>query len=236
MSESDDRAARPLRVRSSSFRSLWLAPYAVLRKRARRGVGLYDLSLEAGVGAVAIGFFVGIPISLFLAVLPFWENYARLPWVAATMRITEPAIASLDAAYRAAGMPDFPLERFFVAISTMAELLLLVSPALLSFRKMRKAALMVWICYPRELLLRSAILTGLTLAACWFLFFYNWVILDALVSRGSYPAGRLLTYAFIALPFDAFAFGHIVAISLAGGGRQIEKLVRRRKAMARSIP
>jgi hypothetical protein len=200
---------------------------AVLTARGRRGVKLYSLPREQTAAVAACVIFIGMPSAVFLSLMPLWENFGQLPLVADFLSLTAPAVASLDFAFRPGTMPEWPLKRFFVAITSMVEFLFLVNFLMLSSRKVRKRAIMVWICLDHERLLRIALISGAILAAIWWLLFYNWTVIDFLTARGGQSGSRISVYAVFALPLDALVFGHVAAIIVAGSLWSLQKEARR---------
>lgn len=199
---------------------------AIVDTPGRRGVKVYALSREqmAAVGAIVV--FVGLPSLVFLSLIPLWETIGRLPIVSALTSYTAPSIAALDYSFRSDALPRFPLKRFFIAASSMVEILFLANFALLLFKRMRRRALLVWLCFDRTHLLRMTLISGVALVGLWCLFFSDWTILRFLgPSRGG---EKLIIYAVFALPNVALVSGHLAAIVTAGAARSLQKQVRRR--------
>jgi len=183
----------------------------------RHGVRIFGVPSEylAMIGIAT--FLFGIPIAVFVGVIPFWEYVGDFGPIRFLHSWIAPAIDHIDYQFRADGLQRFPVKRFVVASACMVELILLFTFATLFSQRVRKHALLVWECYKRETLLQCLFATGAIFLILWYFLFVDWRPLAFLLDRGVHTrvAGWFF-FAMAVLPLFAFLFGHIAAIVALG--------------------
>ncbi len=191
----------------------------------RHGVGIYGLSPQQLAMVTFNLIFVGVPLFVFLSMMPIWDRVGEVWWVAKINSYIAPTIDAIDYKYRPAALPRFPLKRFLIATTSIIELLVLTNLASMMFRKLRRHALLVWLCFDREKVFLFLFVSGSVLAGIWYVLFYNWHTLQIL---GSTPraVGRLVPLGIMVLPSIALLFGHLAVIVLLGLGRSTSKTMR----------
>lgn len=167
--------------------------------------------------------FIGFPTALFLSLMPIWESFGRLPLISTLLGYIAPAVARLDFTYRSDSLRNFPLKRFFVAAIFIVALLLLSNFLILLSRRMRRRALMVWLCFDRERLLLFTAVSGLVFVGTWWLLFFDWTVMDDLAGSHTRGGARLIVYTVAAAPFAALVFGHQLTIVAAGVARDMQE-------------
>lgn len=189
----------------------------------RRGVRIYGVpSEDLYLSAFAI-IFVGIPFFLFLSLIPIWDRIGALWWDAKLNSLIAPQINSLSGRIDPNSIVDFSLRRFMIAATTIVEFLFLGNFVSMFSRKMRKHALLVWICFDRNRLLLFTAMTGLLFVVLWYLLFYDWRIMEAVYTT---RANKFLTYAVFAMPNIALLFGHLITIVILGSCRSAMRRTR----------
>jgi len=206
-------------VQSQAFKSL-TTPVG------RRNVKIYAVPPESMTAVVMTIIVVGLPSMVFISLVPAWEAIGRLPWVATLTAWTAPAVSSIDFGFRSDALPEFPLKRFFVASMSMVEILVLANFIPLLSQRVRKRALMVWLCFDRKRLLRTTLITGGVLVALWWFFFSDWTMFHFFGDSGTRGGAKLILYCVFALPNVALVFGHLASIVAAGLARDLEEKLR----------
>lgn len=197
---------------------------AIAETVGRHGVRLYGLSRQQ-LAMVWVGLiFPGIPAFALLAALPIWERVGDVWWIARLNEYVAPAIGTVTSDYRPSGAPHYPMRRVLIAATSIIELLLLANFSSMFFRKVRKHALLVWLCFDRQKLFLFLAISGSAFAAIWYAFFYDWQILEFLGPDRS--GQRLITFAVMTMPSLALVFGHLLAIVSLGLGRSASKTMR----------
>ena len=219
--DSPDQATR--RPRSISDIP-WTAIFSVTSAIGRRGVRIYDVPPQELAVVPGVLFFVGLPAFFLLSMFPVWDYLGRFVWLTHVNELIAPAIAPLDAAYRPISAPHFPEKRFFVATEATTALLLIVSLASALSRKVRKHALLVWICFDRKQLLRLTFVSGLVFGAEWYIIFCDWSFFQLLALLGRRIVSIIMFVA-ISLPLVTLLFGHLAVIVTLGAYRSaVERL------------
>jgi hypothetical protein len=198
---------------------------AIAETVGRHGVRLYGLPRQQQLLVWFALILIGLPSFTLLAMMPIWERVGDVWWIAKLNQYVAPAIGTVTSEYRLPGAPHFPLRRFLVAATTFIELLLLVNFASMFLRKVRKHALLVWLCFDRQKLFLFLAISGSVFAGLWYAFFFNWQILDFLSSTR--PGQRVITYSLLTMPSVALVFSHLVAIVVLGLGRTTSKTMKR---------
>ncbi len=151
------------------------------------------------------GAIVGIPLAFFVALLPIWDYVGEFVLIKKLNTLVAPGIEGIP--YKE--LPDFPLKRVLIAMTSMVELLFLGNVFALFVRKIRRHALLVWICYDRKKLLHYFSISGLIFGAAWYILFINWNVLAFMMSL---QGGGGVPYLAVLLPMMAFVFGHLATI------------------------
>jgi hypothetical protein len=203
----------------------WEAVRAITDSVGRRGVRIYGLSREQLGAAVITLIFVGIPSFVFLSMMPAWDYVGDFWWVSRINEYIAPAINSLDISYRAEGFPRFPVKRFVVAAEVITALLFCINFASLFLRKIRKHALLVWVCFDHKKIFIFLFVSGLIFAIEWYVLFYDWSILRLLESSGRQGL-KVEMIVVLYLPSVALLFGHLTAIAILGVSRSALRALR----------
>ena len=217
---------KPEQASASSRGSLLVVGMdAVAETVGRHGVRLYGLS-RPQLAMVWVGLiFTGIPAFALLAALPIWERVGDVWWIAKLNHYIAPAIGTVTSDYRPPGAPHYPERRVLIAATSIIELLLLANFASMFFRKVRKHALLVWLCFDRQKLFLFLAISGSAFAVIWYAFFYDWQALEFLSPNRS--GQRLISFAVMTMPSVALVFGHLLAIVTLGLARSASKTTRR---------
>lgn len=210
-----DNPNQPKPIPPSITAAEWEAVHAITDSVGRRGVRIYGLSREQLGAAVFTIIFVGIPFFAFLSMIPAWDHVGELWWVSRVNTYIAPAINSLDISYRAEGLPRFPLKRFIVAAEMITALLFCINFASLFFRKIRKHALLVWMCFDRRKILIFLVVSGLIFIIEWYILFCDWSILHLLALSGR-QGSKIMMSAVLSIPSVTLLFGHLAAITTLG--------------------
>src|ERR1041385_8314554 len=199
---------------------LWYIFLKLVDFPGRRNVRIFGLSREEMVVAAVLVIFPGIPLAVFVATFPFWDDvaaWAVTRWLVAHLA---PAIANLsDPTEHVFGAP---MQRIVVALACMVVMVLLSCFVALASRGVRRQALLVWLCFPRETILQYLYISAIGFCANWFLVFGNFTFLASL--------SVLAPPVVIGLPLMAIIFGHIAAVVALGTGRDAAKRLRRLRA------
>jgi hypothetical protein len=207
------------------FANATMAAQTVVNVRGRHNVGIFPGSQETiGIAAIII-LTVGLPLFLFLAILPIWESWGDLLPVIWLNSHIAPAVNNIPDHYRAAALPRLPLRRLLIAATSMVELLFLSNFLAMPSRRARKRALMAWLCIDKRLLLTLLLISNAALVAVWCFLFYNWTILDFIGSERS--GSRIVMLAVAMLPLIALLSGRLTTIVVVGILRSMTKQVRR---------
>ena len=161
-----------------------------------------------------------IPVLVFVALLPFWDQiggFAPLQWLNS---IVAP---SLETGYEMQNDPRS--KRFLISSLTLVELLLLSKFVALCVRGVRRHALLVWIGYDRTKLLRYFAISAVVFLGLWYVLFFDWRLFAMM--HGDRLGRRLIFFSAMALPFATFIFGHLAAIVALGVRRTISQQLRR---------
>jgi hypothetical protein len=220
-SQKEDGAPQgPVTAAFSVFNTLVDSP-------GRRNVRIFGLPHEQMTAATALIICVGIPLALFVAILPFWDHVGEWMFIKRMNSYVAPAIYAVPHQYDPESTPRVPLKRFLIASTSMVEIVLLSNFVALAFRGVRRHALLVWRCHDRKKIFRYFGVAAVAFCGLWYILFSDWT---SLASLGR-AAGRLMLYAVMALPFVAIVFGHMAAIVSLGALRDVSQGLRRfRKA------
>jgi hypothetical protein len=216
------------------YAAVWVGFFQLFRivvyHRGRRDVRIFGGTPEQIAMFLVASILLGIPLSMIVSILPIWDYVGDFAPVKAIDAYVAPALPSLGYERLGTGGPLVPLERFPVAMMTIVELIFLINFVALFWPRVRKHALLVWLCYERNRLLLYLGLSGFLFCALWFVFFYNLRIAGYLLSSSGDPydiRGRLFVYCGLALPIAAFLFGHTMAIVVLGMLRSVARYLKR---------
>jgi hypothetical protein len=194
--------------------------FEALDAPGRRGVRIFAMSRQHMIMSAVGGAIVGIPLAFFVALLPIWDYVGEFVLIKKLNALVAPGIEGIP--YKE--LPDFPLKRVLVAMTSMVELLFLGNVFALFARKIRRHALLVWICYDRKKLLQYFSISGLIFGAAWYILFINWNVLAFMMSL---RRGGGVPYLAVLLPLMAFIFGHLATIVGLGLYRDASRKLRR---------
>ena len=202
---------------STDVSVIWSVKEALTGK-GRRNISLLGFPQEAFFGSAAVFMYVGMPILLVLAMLPFWENVAEISWVKFLDYYLSPGNYALPSHYQARGTV-FPFKGFVVGTATMTIALFLCNFLLLISRKGRRNALMVWQCYNRTKLIEYLLTSTGVFFGLWYILYFDWRVLALFTVGGK--GGKVQAWFFMAMPAATFIFGRLTAIVTAGFLRTI---------------
>ena len=216
--------------------SLWFFQLfrIVVYHRGRHGVRIFGGPPEQTAMFLVATILLGIPLCFIIAILPIWDYFGDLSPIKAIYGYVAPGLPSLGYERLGTGGPLVPAARLPVAAITIVALLFLINFFALFWRRVRKHALLVWLCYERKRLFLYLVLSGLVFCGLWFVLFYDWKITIYLSSHGGPYAirGRLLFYCGLTLPIATFLFGHTMAIVVLGISRSVSRYRKRRYLIA----
>ncbi|MEA2880143.1 MAG: hypothetical protein QOF14_5339 [Hyphomicrobiales bacterium] len=194
----------------------------------RRGVHIYGVPPERMVVATVLMLLFGFPLTIVIAMAPFWDDVGDLAAIKLLNAHIAPAVDSLSRDYHTGWMPRFPLKRFFVASVSLVELIVLGNFIALFSRRVRKHALLVWICYDRKKVLQYFALSSVVFCTLWAFLFFDWKILSFLNSDYLIRiAVRIDACLVMTMPFAAALFGHMAAIVGLGALRAAAQTVKK---------
>ena len=193
--------------------------------RGRRGVRLFGISGDRLFLVILVSTLLGLPLAVIIAMAAFWDRVGAFGLIKQFNSYSSPAIESLTYQYRDAGLPRFPVKRFFVASESMIELIFLGNFFALFLRTFRRHALLVWICYDQKKLFYYLAVSGLVFGGLWFVLFSDWAVAHTLAS--SRKGSRFILYFVLGIPIAAFVFGHMASVVGLGMLRTASRRLRR---------
>jgi hypothetical protein len=215
---------------------------ALVDSRGRHNVKIFGFPREQMMMAVALIICIGIPIAVFVTILPFWDHVGEWAFIRRINTYVAPATDSLPDRYHPESAPRFPAKRFLIASISMVEIVLLSNLVALCFRGVRRHTLLVWMCYDRQKIFQYFVISAVAFCGLWYILFFDWSFLAFLDASSRRALGRLTLYGVTALPFTAIVFGHMTAIIGLGASRDAWRKLRRlgtgsrRAAAPRSSP
>ena len=231
---SSQNEKRSRRLVTLPFAAVWEWSFQLFRivvyHRGRRGVRVFGGTPEQTAMFLVASILLGFPLSIIVSVLPIWDYVDDFAPIKAINAYVAPGLPTLGYERLGTGGPLVPLERFPVAMMIIVELIFLINFVALFRQRVRKHALLVWLCYERTRLFLYVGLSGLLFCGLWFVFFYDWNIARYLLSSSKDPydiRGRLLFHCGLALPIAAFLFGHTLAIVVLGIWRSVSRYLKR---------
>jgi hypothetical protein len=193
-----------------------------------QSIRIFGLPPEQFVLAMYALVLLGIPLSVIVAMAPFWDRVGDFTLVKQFNSFVAPAIDNLPYEYRYGGLPRFPLKRFLIASASMVELILLINFVALFARSVRRHALLVWMRYDRTKLLQYFGITCLLFCSLWYILFYDWKILAFAHSITCHSLRGCSDLIFVmAMPIVAVVFGHIAAIISVGAWQAASRRIKR---------
>ncbi|MDQ2081948.1 hypothetical protein RA307_17310 [Xanthobacteraceae bacterium Astr-EGSB] len=172
--------------------------------------------------------FVGVPIAIMLAWMPFWEHVGDMRPLKQLNTIIAPELTSASS----------PRERrFIVGLASMVEMLLFANFLSLLSRRVRRHALMVWACFDRGKIILYLAASGIAFGALWYVIFCDWRPLAFVFSHGGAGtrAGSLFLYVAVSVPLVTVLFGQLMKIVILGLIRGAERAVRVRLRRRRTL-
>src|SRR5262245_18756528 len=118
----------------------------VFYSTGRRGVHIFGVPPDHMVMATVSLLLFGLPVLTFLALIPIWDDVADSAAFKAWHALIAPALNTLTDEYRVEGT-QLSLRRVVVASASLVELAFLANFVALLLRRVRKHALLVWLCY-----------------------------------------------------------------------------------------
>ena len=204
--------------------------------QGRRGVRIFGFSDHNFGLLVLASIFIGIPLCVFIAMIPFWERVGEFPLIRELNSYGAPAVDGVSSDYRYPGTPRFPTKRFLIASTSIVELIFLANFIALLTRRARRHALLVWTCYDRAKLMQYFAVSSLLFFVAWFLLFSDWTVVKFVSSTHNRGAGRIMAGLIMTMPTIAFVFGHLASIIVLGSYRTlVRKFSRPRPNFAREV-
>jgi hypothetical protein len=210
----------PAKLAFSSLEEVFYTP-------GRRGVRIYGLAPEQVVIATVCSMLFGIPLAFIVAMMPFWDTVGDFAPLKKLNSYIAPAIEGLTYEYRAMALSHLPLKRFLIASMSMIELIIVTNFMTLFARRVRKHALLVWMCYDRTKVLQYFGISAFIFLGLWYVLFFDWQLLALLFYAGG-RATRLVPYLVVPMPIVAAIFGHMAMIVGLGTWRTVSQKLRRR--------
>jgi hypothetical protein len=199
---------------------------ALVDSPGRRGIHIFGLPREQLIMATVAALILGIPLSIIVAMAPFWDRVGDFWPLKQLNAYVAPAIDSLSYQYRSEALPRFPLKRFLVASISMIELIFLSNLAALFARGVRRHALLVWTYYDRRKIFQYFGISCLIFCGLWYVLFFDWKVLAFLLSTGGQSV-KLVLYFVMSMPIVTLVFGHMAAIVGLGAWRTASRKLRR---------
>lgn len=195
--------------------------------QGRHGIRIFAVSGNTLAMFAVGGIIVGIPMALFVALLPFWDHVGEFELIRTLNAYVAPGIESIPDV----PLPEFPVKRYLIASTTMIELLFLGNFIALFALRPRRHALLVWTYYDRAKIFQYFGISALLFFCSWYVLFYDWETLAYLNTWGRpsmrAPGPRLVILMAVSLPIVAFVFGHLASIVGLGAWRTASKKLRR---------
>jgi uncharacterized membrane protein SirB2 len=219
------RGANPLAPVARAIQAAGSAVSDFVASPGRRNVRIFGLSDARMMIAATLIVCVGIPLAAFIAVLPFWDAVGEWSLIRRINAFIAPGIDALPYQYHPASAPRLPGKRFLIAVTSLVEIVLLANFVALSFRAVRRHALLVWICYDRRKIFEYFGVSALVFCVLWYILFFDWSFVRFLGDTSS--RGRVMIWVVAAVPFVTIAVGHMAAIVALGALRDSTRQLRR---------